>query len=576
VANINAAFVVENGVAFDETQTGIFTGSVDPRVGAGEAAPVGSLFVRNNGELYIKTGTADTDWEFILRQPDISFDSLAPTTTKGDLIARAVSGNVRLAVGSDNYYLVADASTPTGLRWAPPRNFVGSADISITNPLGIGGDTTFDLTDTTVTPGSYTNSNITVDSKGRIIAASSGSGGGGTVTSVAATGSTGLTITGSPITTAGVLSFVLDSDLQNISQLNTVGFLARTGTDAWATRIITGTAGNIEVTNGNGVSAPTTINLIATGISPGTYKSLTVDAFGRATAGSNPTTLAGFGIVDAQPLNAFLTSISGASASGIMVKYGDDLLLRSINAASSKISITNPDGIAGNIILDLGPVALNDLSNVVTSSPSVGEALVFNGTNWVNQDTRLKLYAENPVTPTAPVASGSNSIAFGTEAQANAAESFAFGRQSLARFPGITQANGRFGSQGDAQSGKYLLRSTSINASHTELFLDGTGGSQRLTLPSDTTWLFDITVVGHRTDATDGHAGYRIKGVVYRQGNINTALLGRPSKEILAETDPSWDAFVEVNTDSLVVKVIGELGKTIRWMAVVETTEITN
>lgn len=574
MANINAAFVVENGVAFDETQTGIFAGSIDPRVGAGEAAPVGSLFVRNNGELYIKTGAADTDWEFILRQPDISFDSLAPTTTKGDLIVRAVSSNIRLAVGSDNYYLVADASTPSGLRWAPPRNFVGSADISITNPLGVGGDTTFDLTDTTVTPGSYTNSNITIDAKGRITAASNGAG--GTVTSVGASGSTGLTIGGSPITTAGVLTFTLDSDLQNISQINTVGFLARTGTDTWATRIITGTAGNIDVTNGNGVSLPTTINLVATGISPGTYKSLTVDAFGRATTGSNPTTLAGFGIVDAQPLDDFLTSISGASASGIMVKDGDNLLLRSINAASSKISVTNPDGVAGNIVIDLGTVTLNNLSGVLISSPSVGEALVFNGANWVNQDNRLKLYAENPVTPTAPVASGNNSIAFGTEAQANAPESFAFGRQSLARFPGITQANGRFGSQGDAQSGKYLLRSTSINASHTELFLDGTGGSQRLTLPSDSTWLFDITVVGHRTDATDGHAGYRIKGVVYRQGTINTALLGRPSKEIIAESDPSWDAFVEVNTDSLVIKVIGELGKTIRWMAVVETTEITN
>jgi hypothetical protein len=41
------------------------------------------------------------------------------------------------------------------------------------------------------------------------------------------------------------------------------------------------------------------IDLATTGVTASTYKSVTVDAYGRVTAGTNPTTLAGFGITDA-------------------------------------------------------------------------------------------------------------------------------------------------------------------------------------------------------------------------------------------------------------------------------------
>lgn len=103
---------------------------------------------------------------------------------------------------------------------------------------------------------------------------------------------------------------------------------------------------------GSGTNAITT-SLSLTGVAAGTYKSVTVDTKGRVTGGTNPTTLAGYGIADAQPLNTFLTSESALVTSGIMVKNGTTALTRSIAVGSTKLSISNADGTAGNPTLDV-------------------------------------------------------------------------------------------------------------------------------------------------------------------------------------------------------------------------------
>jgi len=53
------------------------------------------------------------------------------------------------------------------------------------------------------------------------------------------------------------------------------------------------------------------IDLATTGVTASTYKSVTVDTFGRITAGTNPTTISGYGITDAYTKTEVDTSLSG-------------------------------------------------------------------------------------------------------------------------------------------------------------------------------------------------------------------------------------------------------------------------
>jgi hypothetical protein len=126
--------------------------------------------------------------------------------------------------------------------------------------------------------------------------------------------------------------------------------------------------GSMSVTGAANASASLTLATVATA---GTYRSVTINAKGLVTSGTNPTTLAGYGITDAQGLDADLTAVAGLSTTGIIVRSGaGTAVTRSVTVSGTGLSVTNGDGILGNPTITSNATNNNAANTIVSRDAS--------------------------------------------------------------------------------------------------------------------------------------------------------------------------------------------------------------
>lgn len=129
----------------------------------------------------------------------------------------------------------------------------------------------------------------------------------------------------------------------------------------------------------------------------------------------------------------------------------------------------------------------------------------------------------------------------------------------------------KFAANGDAQT-SVVVRKVQTT--------DGTAPfpMSTLVMADDTTIAFDILIVARRTDADGESAAYRITGCIDRNsGAATTALVGAPTVTVLGEDTSAWDVSVAASTSGggLQIRVAGESGKTIMWVARCTLVEVT-
>lgn len=172
------------------------------------------------------------------------------------------------------------------------------------------------------------------------------------------------------------------------------------------------------------------------------------------------------------------------------------------------------------------------------------------------------------------VTSGSRAISAGQSCTALGQGSAAFGWSSTARYSGqlAISAGTISGSVTDSQGSFIVHRIQTTDATPTEI-----GSANRFVLQNDSTCIFSALITARRSDADNESAGYKLEGVIDRNTNAaSTALVGTPTKTVLAEDTTAWDvnAIADTSNGALRFEVTGEAAKTIRWVAFVTVSEV--
>ena len=115
---------------------------------------------------------------------------------------------------------------------------------------------------------------------------------------------------------------------------------------------------------------------------PGTYTKVTTDQWGRVTAGESPTSYVGLGLVDVQPLDATLTALAGLTTAVDQMIYatGVDAFAMTALTSYARTLLDDLNAAEARATLELGTIATQDAENVNITGGTISGVGISGGT----------------------------------------------------------------------------------------------------------------------------------------------------------------------------------------------------